>query len=127
MKLPHAPALPQLAVQLTPRLAVSPVVVATSVACVPAVCDGAGGEVIVTTMGAEVTMLAVADVETAGFAVEFAVIDTVPPGGAEEGATYVAGLPLAVCGVIVPHAAAPQLSDQSAPAARGSLVTMAVI
>lgn len=81
---------------------------------------------MVTTMGGAVTILAVADAETAGFAVELAVMDTVPPGGTAEGPAYVAGLPLAVCAVIVPHAAAPQLSDQSTPSAWGSPVTMAV-
>jgi hypothetical protein len=86
LKLPHAPPL-QLAVQLTPRLAVSPVVVAASVACAPTVCDGAGGEERVTTIGAVVTILAVADTETAGFVVELAVMDTVPPGGTVAGAT----------------------------------------
>lgn len=126
MKLPHAPALPQLAVQLTPRLPVSPLVVAASVVCVPAASDSGGGEEMVTTMGAAVTMSAVADAETAGFAVDFAMMDTAPPGGTEEGAAYVAALPLAVCGVIVPHACALHCTDQSTPAVWGSLTTIAV-
>ena len=96
MKLPHAPALPQLAAQLMPRLPVSLLAVAASVACAPVISDGAGGEEMVTTMGADVTILAVADAETAGFVVDFAVTVTVPPGGITAGAAYVAAVPLGV-------------------------------
>ena len=127
LKLPHSPTLPQLAVQLTPRCPVSPVVVAASVVCVPVGSDSAGGEEMVTTMGAAITMLAVAEEETAGFAVDFAVMVTVPPGGTTEGAAYVAALPLAVWAVIVPHDCAPHCTDQSTPAVWGSLATIAVI
>jgi hypothetical protein len=77
-------------------------------------------------MGAVVTMLAVAVAVTAGFAVESAVMVTVPPVGTAEGATYVAALPLAVWEVIVPHDCAPHWTDQSTPAACGSLATIAV-
>ena len=80
-----------------------------------------------TTIGVFVTMLAVAVADAAGFAVAVAVMVTVPPGGTVEGAEYVAGLPLAVCGVIVPHAVAPHVTDQPAPSARGSFVTIAVM
>ena len=38
-----------------------------------------------------------------------------------------AGLSLAVCAVIDPHDAPPQLTDQLTPSAWGSLATMAVI
>jgi len=71
-------------------------VVALSVACVPVVSDGGGAEEMVTTVGAAVTILAVADAETPVFVVDVAVMVTVPPGGAAEGATYVAAVPLAV-------------------------------
>jgi len=67
-----------------------------SVVCVPVVSDKGGGEEMVTTMGVAVTILAVAAAETAGFAVDFAVMATVPPDGTAEGAAYVAALPLAV-------------------------------
>lgn len=71
-------------------------------------------------------MLAVADAKTAGLTVDLAVMIAVPPGGTVEGATYVAALSLAVCAVIVPHADALQLTDQSTPPAWGSFATMAV-
>ena len=85
MKLPHPLALPQLAVQFTPRLFVSPVTVAASVACVPAVSAPGGAEDIETTIGAVAEIVAVADADIPGFVVDVAVIVTVPPGGITEG------------------------------------------
>ncbi len=95
LKLPHAPGLPQFAVQLTPRFAVSWAVVAASVVCAPVASDAGGGEGIVTTMGAAVTKLTVAWARAARFVVDVAVMVAVPE-GAVEGATYEAALPLAV-------------------------------
>jgi hypothetical protein len=85
LKLPHAPALPQLAVQFTPRLLGSPVTVAARVACDPAVMVAEGGVEIVITIGAVVMMLAVEIAETAGLVVDAAVMVTLPPGGTAEG------------------------------------------
>jgi hypothetical protein len=62
-------------------------VVAASVTCVPAVSAAGGAEDIVTTIGAAVTIAAVADADTAGFVVDAAVRVTVPLGGAAEGLT----------------------------------------
>ena len=85
MKLPHPPVPPQLAVQFTPRLFGSAATVAASVACVPAVNAAGGAEDIVTTIGAVVRTVAVADADIAGFVVDVAVMVTVPPGGTVEG------------------------------------------
>ena len=71
-------------------------------------------------------MFAVADAEAPGFVVDLAVIVIAPPGGAVGGAEYVAAAPLAVWEVIPPQFEAPQLTDQSTPAAAGSLETAAV-
>jgi hypothetical protein len=85
LKLPHAPALPQLAVQFTPRLPVSFVTFAASVTWDPAVTVAGGAVDIATRIGAVVTIVAVADADIAGFVVDFAVMLTVPPGGTVEG------------------------------------------
>ena len=87
MKLPHPPVPPQLAVQFTPRLFGSEATVAASVACVPAVNAAGGAEDIVTTIGAVVRIVAVADADTAEFVVDFAVMVTVPPEGMAEDPT----------------------------------------
>ena len=85
LKLPHAPALPQLAVQFTPRPLVSPATVAARVICDPAVIVAGGGVEIVIIIGAVVMILAVEVAETAGLVVDAAVMVTVPPGGTAEG------------------------------------------
>ena len=87
MKLPHPPVPPQLAVQFTPRLFGSEATVAANVACVPAVNAAGGAEDIVTTIGAVVRIVAVADADTAEFVVDFAVMVTVPPEGMAEDPT----------------------------------------
>ena len=87
LKLPHPTFPPQLAVQSTPRLFGSEATVAASVAGAPAVSVAGGAEDIVTTVGVVVRMVAVADADTAGFVVDFAVMVTVPPEGMEEGLT----------------------------------------
>ena len=87
MKLPHPPVPPQLAVQFTPRLFGSEAAAAASVAWVPSVNAAGGAEDIVTTIGAVVRTVAVADADTAEFVVDFAVMVTVPPGGMAEGLT----------------------------------------
>ena len=87
LKLPHAPALPQVAVQSTPSpgLFGSPVTVAANVAG-DFTSNVAGGAVdIVTIIGAVVTMVAVADADIAGLVVDFAVMVTGPFGGTVEG------------------------------------------
>jgi hypothetical protein len=61
--------------------------VAASVACVPAVNAAGGAEDIVTTIGAVVRIVAVADADTAEFVVDFAVMVTVPPEGMAEDPT----------------------------------------
>jgi hypothetical protein len=81
---------------------------------------------MVTTIGVVVTTVAVADPDLVGSAVDFAVIVTLPPGGTLEGPSKVAATPLAVCGVMPPQFDAPQLTDQSTPAAAVSLATSAV-
>lgn len=96
LKLPHVPALPQFAVQSTPRLAESPVTLADRVACEPAIRVAGGTEDIDTVIGADVTIFAVAVAETAEFVVDFAVIVTLPLGGGVDGPVKVAELPLAV-------------------------------
>jgi hypothetical protein len=85
LKLPHAPALPQVAVQSTPRLFGSPATFAASVVCDASVNAAPGAVDIVTIIGAVVTMVAVAEADTVGFVVDFAVMVTCPPGGTVEG------------------------------------------
>ena len=85
LKLPQAPTLPQLAVQFTPRPFGSPVTVAANGICAPAVTVAGGAIDVLTTIGTEVTILAVAVDETAGLLVDRAVMVTVPPAGTAEG------------------------------------------
>jgi hypothetical protein len=83
---PHAPALPQLTVQSTPRLLVSLATVAASAACAPSVVDAEGALEIVTTIGVAVTILTVAVADMAELVVDLAVMVTAPPVGTDEGA-----------------------------------------
>ena len=127
MNAPHAPALPQVAVQSTPRVFASDATVAVRVAGDPGAREAGGPEDIVTTIGVAVTIFAMACAESTGLVVDLAVIVTVPLGGAFDGAEYVVATPLAVWrGVRLPQLSAPQLTDQSTPAAAGSLSTTAV-
>ncbi len=79
--MPHAPALPQVAVQFTPRFFVSFVTLAAITAVAPTVSVAAGEVDIATIIGAVVTMVAVMVAKTAGFVTDFAVMVTVPPVG----------------------------------------------
>jgi hypothetical protein len=131
LKLPQAPVLPQLAVQSTPRLFVSPATFAASVAWDTVVNVVGGAVEVVTTIGVVEVTYAVTRAVIAGFVVEAAVMVTAPPlEGAVEGLTKLTATPLAVCAVFdpfnVPQLEALQLRDQSTPAAAESLVTIAV-
>jgi hypothetical protein len=103
---------------------------AASVVWDPVVSVAGGAVDIATRIGAVVTMFAVEDADIALFVVDDAVMVTVPPGGTVEGPAYVTETPLAVCAFvdppIVPQLDAPQLKDQSTPAAAGSPSTIAV-
>jgi len=98
LKLPHAPALPQVALQFTPRLLVSLATVAASVAWVPTMSVAGSDDAleIVTTTGAVARIVAVAVADAVGSVVDVAVIVTVPPGGIEAGPTKFTLAPLAV-------------------------------
>ena len=85
LKLPHAPALPQLAVQFTPLLLLSLATVAASVVCDPTSSVAGGAGDMVTTIGVVVMMVAMEDAETVGLATDVAVMVTVPPVGTAEG------------------------------------------
>ena len=85
LKLPHAPALPQVAVQSTPKLFMSPVTFAASIDEDEVASVAGGAADIVTIIGAVVTTVAVANADTAGFVIEVAVTVTVLPGGIVEG------------------------------------------
>jgi hypothetical protein len=76
LKLPQAPALPQVAVQSTP--VVSPATFATSVADDVSVNVAGGAVDMVTTIGAVFTMVAVADAVIVGLVTEVAVMVTCP-------------------------------------------------
>lgn len=126
MKLPQAPALPQVALQSTPRLPAVGVTVAASVACDPVInVVGNDGAARLTTTGVVVMMVAIADVDFVGSVVEVAVMVTVPPEGTVAGPVKIAGAPLAVCALICPQLVEPQLNLQSTPAEALSWVTVA--
>jgi hypothetical protein len=95
---PHAPVVPQVAVQFTPRFPVSGAAVAARTAVDPTeiVAGGAEAAGIVTMIGAVVTTVAIVDADTAGLLVDFAVIVTVLPGGTAVGPTKEIAVPLAV-------------------------------
>jgi hypothetical protein len=103
LKLPQAPALPQVAVQSTPRLLGSLATFAASVVCdvTDAVAEGAVG--MVTMIGAVVTMVAVAVADIVGLVTEVAVMVTVPFGGIVVGPENEAVAPLKVFEVIAPQ------------------------
>lgn len=130
LKLPQAPALPQLAVQSTPRLFWSLATFAARVAWDPVVNVVGGAVEVVTTIGVVEVTYAVTGAVIAWFVVDAAVMVTVPLEGAVEGLTKLTATPLAVCAVFdpfnVPQLEALQLRDQSTPAAAESLVTIAV-
>jgi hypothetical protein len=86
LNVPHSPALEQIAVQSTPREFGSEATFAVRVVDAPEVNEAGGAEGIVTTMGAAVTIFAVAVAESKGLMVDRAVIAAVPPGGITEGA-----------------------------------------
>jgi hypothetical protein len=98
LNVPHAPALPQVAVQSIPTLPVLGAATAASVACEPVLRVEGSGEVadIVTSIGAAVTTVAVVDADLLGSLVDFAVIVIVPPTATAEVLLKTAVAPLAV-------------------------------
>ena len=95
MKLPHAPAVPQVAVQFTPALPVLGTTVAVRAACDPTDIVAGGKEDIVTTFVTVVTMVAIVVAVFVGSVVDAAVMVTVPPVGTAEGPVYATTVPLA--------------------------------
>ena len=128
LKLPHAPGLPQVAVQFTPFLFVTGVTVAASGADAPPLSVAGSDDVddIVTVTGAAVTTVAVPVADFVGSVVDVAVTVIVPPTGTVEVFVKVAAPPLAVWVEIDPQFVVPQLNVQSTPAASASLETIAV-
>ncbi len=121
--MPHAPALPQLAVQLTPS--VPEEAVAASIASA-LVCIVAGGRAdMVTEIGAAETTVAVAVADFVGSVVDFAVRVIVPPIGTVDVFVNVAVDPLGVWPVMFPQFVVLQLTVQSTPAFAVSFETTA--
>jgi hypothetical protein len=113
----------QATVQSTPALPMSLLTTAVKFAGVPAVTD-AGASVNAMAIAGTTVMLALALFVLS--VVEVAVTVTTPPAGTMAGATYVAVAPLAVCGVIEPHAPAlAHVSVQSTPSEERSLSAVA--
>ncbi len=123
LKVPHAPALPQVAVQFTPS--VPGVAVAVRVACEPVFSVAGGGAERVTVIGVADTTVAVATADFVGSVTDFAVMVIVPPTGTLELFVKVAVAPLGVWLVIAPQLVALQLTVQSTPAFAESLETTA--
>jgi hypothetical protein len=86
LKLPHAPELPQVAVQFTPLLSLTGVTVAARTAVEPvfSFAGSADAEDIVMVIGAAVTTVTVADAVFVGSVVDDAVMVMVPPTGRVE-------------------------------------------
>ncbi len=127
LKVPHAPALPQVAVQLIPALPVSGVAVANRVNCDPVSSVEGGVEElgIATAIGAAVTTVAAAVATFVESLVDLAVMVMTPPAGTVEVLLNVAVAPLAVWLVILPQLEVPQLRLQSTPRPAESLETTA--
>ncbi len=111
--------------QSTPAVPTSFVTFAVKLAAVPAVTPVGIGEANAIEIAG--TTVIVATAVLVGSAVDVAVTVTVPPDGTADGATNVAGDPLAVCDVTVPQAPAlAQLSVQSTPRFALSYCTVAI-
>ena len=126
LKPPHC-ALPHVTDQVTPAFALSLATVAVSATVAPAASEegGAFNVTEIGALGAEIVMLADADLVES--VTEVAVTVTVAGLGTEAGAEYWVAEPLAVeAAEKLPHGELPQLTDHLTPAFALSLLTTAV-